>query len=409
MVKKIRYFLENHDKIVKVAILSIYIVIVSVLIFIGLIEIKSRLDFRAVYNASMLVYRTWNFELIYDYQLVKNMEFYRYFPFFTILFMPLIFLGESSAYLCLSIISIIASIFIVIEMNRFIQSRCKNPHVFMIYFLINFITFGAYVMGNIVLISLLFVMLSLKFSIQGREKPSAFLLGISIIIKPIAIFTILIYIFSFLFSRQIKRMLVFMIFLLLPMIPDILLFTTNPRLIHAFINSSASIDLRSTWYSISAASFTYYAFSISFVVFSAIVFPIFLHRIKPILVDGKPHKEIAIFGFGALFHFIFLIDIWFTQFAILLPFLILNYLMNPRIKWFIIKVLALQVVAQIIAMDVAFVSIPLQLLILILWFWIFIDSSNKLRQCNGKKTGNPIHEQGDGQDGNEIQDLYALM
>ncbi len=287
-------------------------------------------DFSTYYYSALELFQ--NPVNIYNeaYFASKYLFVFRYFPaVLAMLFYPLTALELIPAYILFSIISYIlnlVNVYLVMEILRKLTKNLNQKFIefcgaslLVLPFWIDF-----YVQGQISCILAFVLLLSMRYYLKGREVVGSLLLGFSLVLKPITFFQIIFICVSSLLAKDVKSMLKRGIFILIPLIPDALLFLTVDGLLEGFL--SVNFATTSTaWFSVSFSNFFVSVLGLNFraVFFTCLAVSI----IAGILILRKikdPQQRILFsFIFGCFGYFLTQIDIWLNQFPIIYPFLFL--------------------------------------------------------------------------------------
>jgi hypothetical protein len=234
------------------------------------------------------------------------------------------------AYILFTIVSFflnLANVYLVVGILRKFSKNFNQPVIeifaatmFVLPFWIDF-----YIHGQISCLLVFVLLLSLHCYLKGRDIAGSLLLGLSLALKPITFFQIIFILGSCLLAKDIKLLLKRAIFILIPIIPDVLLFILVPGLFERFL--SVGFGTQSpAWFSISFSGFFRSIFDlqdtsgvfIACLVGSVIIGTVILWKIK-----SSQERILFSFIFGMFGYFLTQIDIWVNQFPLLFPFLLL--------------------------------------------------------------------------------------
>ena len=274
-------------------------------------------DFERYYNTARTIFDG-NIDLIYNYE-YTNMD-YRYFPSFAIMIIPFTFLELQVAYIPYIIICMAIFIIGINEMRKIGQILEKEiDHVILVMIILPSMV-NAIVMGQNVMIVVSMILLSFRLLLQQKVLLGGFFLGISFLLKPVTSFIMILMLVTFLRKKDYKKMFKFFIAVAIPLIPDIILFFTRINLLQEFINSSVlHSDFRKDATSISLVSFFYYVFDVKYIYFlipGLIVIVPYIYKKQGSEKIINKEESSRIFIVGVILHFVFFVDIWFSQLVI---------------------------------------------------------------------------------------------
>ncbi len=294
-------------------------------------------DFSAYYYAALELFQ--NPVNIYNeaYFASKFLFVFRYFPaMLVIIFYPLTALDLIPAYVLFSVISYILNLVNVYLVVAIIRKFAKNFNqkiieLFVASMLVLPFWIDFYVQGQISCILVFVLLLSLHFYLKGKEVVGSLLLGFSLVLKPITFFQIIFIIVTALMAKDIKSALKRGLFILIPLIPDAIMFLTIDGLLEGFLY----VNFATTSPAIFSVSFSNFLVSVLGLYFRWVFFTcLAVSIIAGILILRKiknPQDRILFsFIFGCFGYFLTQIDIWTNQYPLLFPFLILAAGFLPR-------------------------------------------------------------------------------
>ncbi len=295
-----------------------------------------RNDYQTYYWAGKAFYQ--NPPLIYDidYLMATYGAYpYRYFPAFLLLMYPLLLLPELYSFLTYSALSIIVSIvniFLVQESIRLVnhgKSNGKFEWLCKLYFFMPFV-YSTMLLGqnaNFVAFALVF---SLYNFLKRREALGGLFLGFSIVLKPAAFFQIFFVILALARVKDLKLLLKRLFLILIPLIPDILLFLFVRNLFSGFMavdfgEFQRTGGIPAFVLSVSLSNFLIVLFSANSSTVMLVLIVISLAGGLFILAKLKDQQEKLLFSFiyGAAIYFVVQTDVWESQYAYLHLFLII--------------------------------------------------------------------------------------
>jgi len=225
---------------------------------ISLILIGFKADFQVFYKSGEIFIT--NISDLYNkanYSVDKNLWF-RYFPLCAIFFIPYSLLIFEVAYIFFNIVNFFLNIFICLILYKIILLIQSEDHekdekriiTYLSLFLIGFPQISNYFIGQINLYIVFLILLSLFILLKYEEMKwqllGSFLVGISIMIKPIAIFLIpfSIAIYYDLKKRKLyfdlKKSLIRIIGMLIPIFLNLIMFFIYPSLLAGFLETNFS-------------------------------------------------------------------------------------------------------------------------------------------------------------------------
>ena len=176
------------------------------------------------------------------------------------------------------------------------------------------------IMGQNVLLVVTMIMFSFRSFLENKVFSSGIFLGISSLLKPVTIFIMILMLVTFFRKRNFKMLLKFFLGVIIPLIPDIIIFASYSTLLHSFVSSSIfHSDFRTDASSISLISFFYYVFDIKFIYFvvpGLIILLPYFYKKQDIEKCFNKEDTIKIFTLGTVLHFVFFVDIWHSQLVI---------------------------------------------------------------------------------------------
>ncbi len=284
-------------------------------------------DFAAYYYAAQefFVNPTGIYSQLYPY-----VYEFRYFPAMLIyIFYPLTALPIIPAYVLFTVVSYfinLVNVYLVVEILRKFTKNFNQKviEIFAASMLVLPFWVDFYVQGQISCLLVFVLLLSLHYYLKGREVLGSLLLGISLVLKPITFFQIIFILVSCLLAKDIKSVIKRGIFILIPIIPDALLFLTVDGLLDSFLYINFGV-FSPAMFSVSLSNFFRSILGLPsngvFIVClatSVIVGILVLWKIK------SPQERILFsFIFGIFGYFLTQIDIWTNQFPLVFPFLLL--------------------------------------------------------------------------------------
>ncbi len=258
---------------------------------------------------------------------------FRYFPTMLILFfLPFTALPVAAGYVVFVIISYLlnlVNIFLVWEIAQKVVKKLDQKFLGLCtaaYFLFAF-NIDFFIQGQVTCLLAFMLLMSLYCYLHGRDALGGIFLGISLMIKPITFLQIIFVLFSSLRVKDFKTTLKRAVWIIIPLIPDLLWFIFMPGYFQGFLRVNFIDTVRKTvWWSNSFSNFFVSIlqtdFTITFIVClvgSLAVGLLILWRLK------NPLDRILFsFIFGMLAYFLTQIDIWNHQLPMLFPFLLLG-------------------------------------------------------------------------------------
>lgn len=304
---------------------------------------------------------------------------YRYFPFFAVLMVPFGVANGRIAFVLFSFLSIMSIMSMISQIRKIGETLKINGNVtkFCCLFVGCSLFFSAaIIVGQAVILASFFIVLSFRLLLEKREVLSAVSLGFSMVIKPVALFVVLLHVLYYLSHKEIKATVKFLVFLALPLVPDaILFFSPSSGLITTFLSNSAAVDIRMYWTYIAGTSLVYYWLNVYWTWTLVMFFPpcliIMMYKMRQFNVVSSLS---FVYSLGVVFHFMFM-DVTHTSIPMLtLPFLL--FFMASRPKWQIRSVcftLAMQVllVSSMSILPYTLISFMIQLFAMFAWIVVF--------------------------------------
>lgn len=295
-----------------------------------------RNDYQTYYWAGKAFYQ--NPPLIYDtdYLMATYGAYpYRYFPAFLLLMYPLLQLPEIYSFFVYSAFSImlsIVNIFLVQQSIRLINHGKLNntfEKLCKFYFFMPFI-YSTIVIGqnaNFVAFAMIF---SLYNFLKKREYLGGVFLGLSMVFKPAAFFQIFFIVIILCRGKDFKLFLKRIFFIVIPLIPDLLLFIFTRNLFSGFIavdfgEFSRTGGIPAFVLSVSLGNFLILLLNANSSTVMIVLMVVFLGGGVFILAKLKDQQAKILFSFiyGVVIYFVIQSDVWETQYAYLYLFLII--------------------------------------------------------------------------------------
>ncbi len=295
-----------------------------------------RTDYETYYWAGKVFYQ--NPALIYDTEyLMTNYGAYpyRYFPAFLLLMYPLLLMPQLDSFLVYSAMSIffsIVNIFLVQESIRIINHGKLNAtfeKLCKFYFFLPFL-YSTILVGqdsNFVAFALIF---SLYNFLKKREALGSVFLGFSMVLKPAAFFQIFFAIIMLLRSKDLKSLVKRVLFIAIPLIPDLLLFLFIRNLFSGFMavdfgEFQRTGGIPAFILGVSLGNFLIFALNANSSTVMIALILIFIAAGIFILAKLKNQQTQIVFTFtyGTVVYFVIQSDVWETQYAYLYVFLII--------------------------------------------------------------------------------------
>ncbi|MFX0098455.1 MAG: glycosyltransferase family 87 protein [Candidatus Hodarchaeota archaeon] len=335
------------EKKIKIIQLFIYFLVIFVFL-VYYFNVKQRItDYIGYYEASRQILQ--DYTKVYEYEVVGL--FYRYFPTFLFLILPITVLPFPVSYCIFTTINFIISILAMIYLGKIIKLlQWDNKKMrYAVFFLPSTVVSLFYAQVTTILSFL--VILSLYLRLKEETDKSNLVLGISMVIKPITIFIFLTYLISLIKGKEFKKMIRSILFFLIPLSSDILLFLFAPGLLESYIrNAVLGLDMRPESASISFASLFHYLFNqhlLLFVIICVLIYGVFSLIYVKSSKENKRNNAIMIYIIGIVWHFFGLIDVWTSQLILLYVGLILFDPINKRRTYFII---IFEIIAQFVTL-----------------------------------------------------------
>jgi hypothetical protein len=325
-------FVSTYKKVILVTIILNMIVGIS-----SMVVWLTVTDFAMYYKVSGESVTNW-FDNTYNqefWQLRDTLE-YRYFPAILIVFSLFTHVNLAIAYAIFFAINqflLIVSNAILMKMidkNQTLSDLSKTMKKCIVLFVLFFLSYDSMFWGQVTILILFFAVLSLYCFQNNKENIASFLIGITIMIKPVLITVVIL-----LFLTKVKRrgLMVLMkraMFMLIPVVPDIIIFITHETLIADFIAMNFNVIDRPTYrvFSISFVNIIAVisqhipAISISVVMIVAFVSCVIVGYLITRNVESE-RKNALIFGFGSFSYVIVFQDVWVGQLVFILPFVFL--------------------------------------------------------------------------------------
>lgn len=236
-------FLSSGKKIVRIFVfLAIFFGIGSCILWVA-----SPAPFYDIYNdyniywqcARILFGSNLPPETIYDGIYLRSLfcNDFRYFPSMLILFYPFSLIDRAVSFAFYTFSSLLLSLYssyLFREVSISLFPRfAEKINAYAIYIFTVWFWVDYFMVGQISSLVCVILLLSMKKYIEGKDNIASFLLGVSIFVKPVS----LIVVFCILMSSP-RKFLKRAFFILLPMIPDVILFLFRPTMLESFINAS---------------------------------------------------------------------------------------------------------------------------------------------------------------------------
>ena len=312
--------------IISNAVICIIVVIVTLFTAFDFVFMPYLNDFSIYYYTSKTFFES-------DPTLIYNAEYmfetysvlaYRYLPAELFVFYLFVPFGLNIAYVIFSAISYVLNLLSAFFLYRIAKKILKEGWEVMrkyiiVFFLMTF-HFSNYMTGQVSAIIAFCVTASIYFYFSKRIALSSLFIGLSFFFKPISAFVIIFSILASSKSHVLKRI----IFIVIPLIPDAILFLTNRGLISGFIKLNF-VDLNETSVtpSISFSNlFNTFGVSSTWVMIFGIVF-----LVSSWFFISKHVKDKGFFAitYGILCHFLIMSAVWDTQVLFLYPVLAVVY------------------------------------------------------------------------------------
>ncbi len=325
-------------------------------------------DFSVYYYAAQELFK--NPARIYDelyLEATYNVYAFRYFPaMLAYIFYPLTALPLVPAYALFTVLSYILNLANVYLVMAILRKFAKNFNqkvieIFAAAMLVLPFWVDFYVAGQISCLLVFVLLLSMHFYLKGREVLGSLLLGISLVLKPITFFQIIFILVSALLAKDIKSVIKRGIFILIPLIPDALLFLGIDGLLEGFLQINFATTSPAI-FSVSFANFFVSVLNLHFrwVFFTCLGVSVFIGILILRKIKNPQDRILFAFIFGTFGYFLTQIDIWTNQFPLVFPFLILAAGFLPKYidqKRFFILYLIYPAAAQFYNLYFAFSNI----------------------------------------------------
>ncbi len=258
---------------------------------------------------------------------------FRYFPTVLIVFFaPLSVFPLWDAFILFTIINVLICIYSVYLILEIIQSAgMKVDQRFLKVCVTGFLVFpfffDFYFFGQISSLLGFLLLLSLYFYLKKRELLGSIFLGASLMVKPVPFFQILFLLFATLLSKNYKLLFKRFVFIIIPLVPDALIFLLVPGMLRGFLYVNFGIfgSRSSAGPTGSFSNFFVSEFAIpsSIVMLVCTVGVILLGLLLLRKIAKWEDKLRFSFIFGMLGYFIMQVDAWSSQFPYLYPFIII--------------------------------------------------------------------------------------
>ncbi|MBN1215914.1 MAG: DUF2029 domain-containing protein [Candidatus Lokiarchaeota archaeon] len=333
------------NKVFRLAIIInlIYVILTSIL---TLVFFYSQNDFLVYYNTGGKILNDIN--NLYTYNPELSWQF-RYFPLSALFFIPFYLIGFEAGFICLQVLNFCINILICIFIYKIIvlirgkDFFLKNNRIiiYISVFLISAPQFYNYILGQVNLFITILILISLYIYLKKEsfiwQFIAGIMLGITINLKPIAIFII-----PFLivieynheikkFYLKIKQSFIRLLGVFIPLFFNLILFIIYPTLLKGFIDTNISgedpVDINQSFsltkIIINIIDFIGSAFNQLVII--TIVFALFFSVSIIIYVFRKNTKNSLVIGYtlGIVIMLLIYFDSWDHHLLILIPILII--------------------------------------------------------------------------------------
>ncbi len=315
-------FISFTKRNYKIVILSFIIMLITTIVTVHVIYTNQGMvndylnDFAIYYTVSKNLFT--NPGLVYDPDSLMALGIYpyRYLIFELVLLYPFTLMPVTISYVIFNIISFwlnVCVIFILIQSHPR-RERYMVFTLLMLYHLTSFIT------GQICSFIGFFIALSYHYYKKRKDFFGGIFLGISIMLKPVTIFIIPLVLLNA-NTKSLKIIVKKAIPILIPLLPDIVIFLASPSLLQGFI------DLNFRYYN-SSSELTYsVSFSNGLVGLiqaspKIIIAIILITSVLVVLITGWRKNLEFQFALGLFLYFIIQPDIWSSQYVFLIVFLV---------------------------------------------------------------------------------------
>lgn len=200
----------------------------------------------------------------------------------------------------------------------------RSKKYIMVFFILLFFI-EIYMQGQVIVYVTLCSILGLYFFLKHNEVAGSLFLGISIFFKPVSIFVVL----FLLLDRDLKKVATRLVFVIIPLLPDILIFSLNPVLLDNFISINVS-GYRSLYTFYPAISFSNLLIVLTNLTsLQAMIIALIIALIAGLILRRKmkniKQKIIFAFLYGISLYFLVQADVWSSQLLVFYPFLVLSF------------------------------------------------------------------------------------
>src|SRR5271157_349757 len=339
LIAEFLQFLKDYRKYVfiHIAIFIVSIVIVCFDYTYNFSGVKVLNDFAEYYYSAKVVFQvgmTRIYDVTYMFTMYKADSFRSllavlgYFYFFTILPLVPSYVLYSLLALCIDL----CTMFITLRTIKVLEGLTgektmvveRSRKYVMLFFVVIFFI-EIYMQGQVIVYVALFSILGLYFFLKRNEIVGSLFLGISIVFKPVSIFVVL----FLLLDRDLKKVLKRLIFVIIPLLPDLLIFTLNPLVRNNFISFNVA-GFRSMYSFYPAISFSNLLIELTNLTsLQAMIIALAIALILGLALRRKmtnnPQKIFFAFIYGICLYFFVQADVWTSQLLALYPFLVMAF------------------------------------------------------------------------------------
>lgn len=326
---------------------------------------------------------------------------FRYLPSFLIIWYPLTLVDISTSFcifngicICLNVISAFYVIRIVEQHFNLPMSRTTKH--FMSLILLGLFQAWNYGLGQVMALVLFFVITSLYYFLEGKTAIAGFLLGFSIVVKPVLYFTIFFVVLS---AKNIRGKVKAIIAILPSFIVDCIIFLVFPTLLSSLLSrNTADFTFWRIYGSTSLSSLLYLDFNLDpMMVFLGVSIAVVITGLLVLKrIKDRDKQLVFSFVFGMLGFMVSQLQVWSHNLLVLFPLVFVGLVYtNGRIRagtCYLCSFFQMSIVcyvnlfiSELIASEpwVQLVNVSIELFITFLILWIFV----KKNDANQEKPG----------------------
>nr|MDO8083451.1 glycosyltransferase 87 family protein [Candidatus Sigynarchaeum springense] len=320
----------------------------AICIFMGILSAEFSLrrqipalnDYAVYYYASKMFFNPAETLNIYNYDYMRvtygTVQF-RYLPSFLVLFYPLTLVDmPTSSYVFTAIgfcLNVLSAFYVTrILFGHLEQPKTRDGQRFMVLILLGLFQAWNYGLGQVMAPVLFTGITSLYYFMEGKNATGWFLLGFSIVVKPVLVFVV---IFAFLATKTFRGKIKAVLSILPPFILDCIIFMAIPQLLLAIITRNVTdFEIWRVYASTSLSSLLYMSFGLNpswaFLITSiAMIFVGWI--VLRSMQDQNRDKRISFsFVYGMLCFMVAQVQVWSHNLVVLVPLLLVATAYTPE-------------------------------------------------------------------------------